>query len=144
MVIDYPAVSTYLWVTILRSMKENTADQSNNRHYRPHLLPVHDLVQLLSGKWKVEIICSLTFGKLHFMELQRDVQGISAKMLSKELQELEVNSLITRTAFSTKPITVVYELSEYGKTLIPIIHIMGAWGSEHRLKIINAEKAEFH
>ena len=107
----------------------------NTPAYRRHLLPVHDTIQLLSGKWKIEIICSLTFSKRHFMELQRDVLGISARMLSKELQDLEVNGLITRTAFNTKPITVIYELSEYGKTLIPVIHMMGSWGDKHR-KII--------
>lgn len=119
-------------------MEKEIIIQENTPAYRRHLIPVHDTVQLLSGKWKIEIICSLTFSKRHFMELQRDVQGISAKMLSKELQELEVNGLITRTAFNTKPITVVYELSEYGNTLIPVIHVMAAWGGQHRLKVFNS------
>lgn len=106
--------------------------------YRSHLIPVHDTVELLSGKWKIEIICSLTFSKRFFMELKRDVIGISPRMLSKELQELEVNGIVTRQQQATKPITVCYELSEYGKTLVPVIHIMGAWGKEHRKKIIGS------
>jgi DNA-binding HxlR family transcriptional regulator len=112
-------------------------DEKSTPSYRRHLLPVHDIVQLLAGKWKIEIICSLTFSKRHFMELQRDIIGISQKMLSKELQDLEINGIISRTEFATKPRTVVYELSEYGSTLIPVLHFMGDWGRKHRQKIIN-------
>jgi DNA-binding HxlR family transcriptional regulator len=118
-------------------MKKSLINQEHTPVYRRHLMPVHDIVQLLSGKWKLDIICSLTFSKRHFMELQRDVKGISAKMLSKELQELEVNELIIRTAFDTKPITVAYELSEYGNTIIPVIHTMAAWGEQHRSRIMS-------
>lgn len=119
-------------------MPKEINSQDHTPAYRKHLMPVHDTVQLLSGKWKVDIICSLTFSKRHFMELQRDVEGISAKMLSKDLQELEINGLITRTEFNTKPTTVVYDLSEYGRTLIPVIHVMASWGEKHRSKIFNS------
>jgi len=116
------------------------SDKPETPLYRSHLIPVHDTVELLSGKWKIEIICSLTFGKKFFMELKRDVIGISPRMLSKELQELEVNGIITRLPLATKPITVSYELSDYGKTLVPVIHMMGAWGRNHRKRIIGSLK----
>jgi len=83
------------------------------------------------------IACLASFGKKRYMELQRLLAGIGTKMLSKELQELEINGLITRTVMNTKPITVEYELTSYGRTLKPIIDEMALWGVQHRGKIIN-------
>jgi DNA-binding HxlR family transcriptional regulator len=104
------------------------------KHY---LMEINDTLDILSGKWKVMIIASLAaFGKKRYMELQRLVAGIGSKMLSKELQELELNGLITRTVLDTKPVTVEYELTEYGRTLKPIIDEMGSWGREHRERVI--------
>jgi DNA-binding HxlR family transcriptional regulator len=56
-------------------------------------------------------------------------------MLSKELQELEINGLIKRSVLETKPITVEYELTAYGRTLKPIIDAMAFWGKQHRERI---------
>ncbi|HLT42068.1 MAG TPA: helix-turn-helix domain-containing protein [Sphingobacteriaceae bacterium] len=100
------------------------------------LRAVQDTLDILKGKWKISIISCLSFGKRRFMELQREVSGIGAKMLSKELQELEINGLVLRTICDTKPITVEYELSEYGKTLEPIIAELIEWGINHRANII--------
>lgn len=99
------------------------------------LRAVHDTLDMLSGKWKISIITSLSFGKRRFMELQREVEGVGAKMLSKELRELEINGLVTRKVCDTKPITVEYELSAYGETLQNIIKEMIHWGLNHREKI---------
>lgn len=78
---------------------------------------------------------------MRFMDLIRAVEGIGAKMLSKELQALEMNQLVKRTVCNTKPITVEYEITEYGKTLQPIIAEIGNWGKEHRKKLFQtAEK----
>ncbi len=74
------------------------------------------------------------------MILLGDIEGIAAKMLSKELQELEVNGLVTRSVLNTKPITVEYELTDYGRTLKPIIDAMATWGKQHREKIIREMK----
>ncbi len=100
-----------------------------------HHLAIRDTMDILSGKWKIQIIGSLNFGKKRFMELIVDIEGIAAKMLSKELQELELNGLVSRTVMDTKPITVEYELTEYGQTLRPIIAEMAAWGKRHRERI---------
>jgi DNA-binding HxlR family transcriptional regulator len=106
------------------------------------LRPVHDTLDILSGKWKISIISSLHFGKKRFMELQREVEGIGAKMLSKELRELEINELIKRTVYDTKPVTVEYEITPYGKTLEAIIYEMAKWGQQHRKRIITGKKAK--
>lgn len=102
------------------------------------LRAVKDTIELLSGKWKITIIGSLSFGKRRFMELQREVEGIGAKMLSKELRELEVNELVSRTVYDTKPVTVEYELTAYGETLQAIIGEMMKWGIQHRKRLINS------
>ncbi len=104
-----------------------------------YLRSIHDTLDIISGKWKVTIIGSLSFGKKRFMELQRDVEGIGAKMLSKELRELEINGLVTRTVYNTKPVTVEYQITEYGKTLQPIIFEMSKWGTQHRKRIMSKD-----
>jgi DNA-binding HxlR family transcriptional regulator len=101
------------------------------------LRAINDTKDILSGKWKVMIIaCLASFGKKRYMELHRLLANIGTKMLSKELQELEINGLITRAVMNTKPITVVYELTTYGRSLKPIIDEMALWGQQHREKII--------
>lgn len=97
------------------------------------MLAIRDTLELLSGKWKIQIIGTLIFeDTMKFMELKRNIPGIGAKMLSKELQELEVNQLITRTVCNTKPITVEYKITPYGLTLEPIIAELANWGANHR------------
>ncbi|WP_229236309.1 helix-turn-helix domain-containing protein [Emticicia sp. TH156] len=102
-----------------------------------HMMAVQDAMDILSGKWKILIIGSLSFGKKRFMELLRDVNGIGAKMLSKELKDLEENDLVKRTVHDTKPVTVEYELTDYGATLQEVIGAIAYWGSEHRKRIFN-------
>ncbi|HYJ92642.1 MAG TPA: helix-turn-helix domain-containing protein [Pyrinomonadaceae bacterium] len=99
------------------------------------LLAIRDTMDVLSGKWKIAIIGSLTFGEKRFKELQRDVNGITAKMLSKELKDLEINKLVKRTVFDTKPVTVEYRLTDHGRSLEKIIDELVRWGTLHREKI---------
>lgn len=72
---------------------------------------------------------------MRFMDLIREVDGIAAKMLSKELQDMEMNRLVSRTVLNTKPVTVEYEITEYGKTLSPIIDEIAKWGIAYRHSI---------
>jgi len=102
-----------------------------------NLRAIHDTLDVLNGKWKISIIGSLRFGKKRFMELQREVEGVGSKMLSKELRELELNELVKRTVYDTKPVTVEYELTPYGKTLETIIDEMANWGRAHRKRIMH-------
>ena len=99
------------------------------------LFAIQDALDLISGKWKIKVISVLLYGKKNFTDLQRQIDGHGAKMLSKELQDLEINGIITRTVNATKPITVTYELTPYGHTLEPIIRALADWGTEHRHKI---------
>lgn len=87
----------------------------------------------LSGKWKIQIIgWLLLYGRVRFMDMMRGIDGIAAKMLSKELQELEQNEIVVRTVMNTKPITVEYALTKHGKTLRGVITAISTWGVTHR------------
>jgi len=101
------------------------------------ILAIHDVMDLLNGKWKVSIIACLCFKKRRYSDLLRDIKGISGKMLSRDLKEMEVNQLITRTVLNTQPITVEYEITEYGFTLSKVTGVIAEWGINHRKKIIN-------
>ncbi|WP_442591058.1 winged helix-turn-helix transcriptional regulator [Pedobacter sp. AW31-3R] len=102
-------------------------------------MAVHDAMDVLNGKWKISIISSICYyNKRRFSDILNDVQGISNKMLSKELKELEINKLIKRTVLATQPIAVQYQLTEYGITLKTIINNLAEWGIEHR-KVITGK-----
>ncbi len=117
-------------------MGEKLVDGKISTECKQHFRAFSDTLAVVSGKWKVLIIACLGSGKKRYLELQRVVEGIGSKMLSKELQELELNGLVTRSVMDTKPVTVEYELTEYGKTLKPIIDEMATWGKQHRQKVI--------
>ena len=97
---------------------------------------ISDAMSLLSGKWKFHILGTLIEGsKLGFMDLLREINGIGAKMLSKELQDLEMNNLVSRTVMKTKPITVEYSITDYGRTLSSLIDELAKWGMEYRKSV---------
>lgn len=100
------------------------------------MLPIKDALTILSGKWKIPIITSLSFGAKRFKEITKEVQGISDKVLSKELKELEDNYLITRDVLDTFPPTVIYEITEHGRSLEKVIMELKNWGEQHRKIII--------
>jgi DNA-binding HxlR family transcriptional regulator len=101
------------------------------------LLPIQDALEVIGGKWKIFIIMVLIQGgKRRFKELQRELPGITGKVLSKELKDLEQHEIVTRTVFDTSPITVEYELTPYGHTLKQAIFALHQWGSSHRKRIM--------
>ena len=102
------------------------------------LQAVQDVADMFGGKWKIRILNALKTGPKHFMDLQRSVDGIGSKMLSSELKILEVNELVKRTEYNTKPITVEYEFTEYGKTLEHLIEEVEKWGVLHRQRMFKS------
>ncbi|RXG31697.1 winged helix-turn-helix transcriptional regulator [Leeuwenhoekiella marinoflava] len=105
--------------------------------YKEEMMAVQDTMDVLQGKWKIKVLSSICFyDKRRFSDILNDVYGISNKMLSKELRDLEINQLITRTVLDTHPVTIHYQLTEHGKTLGTIIDNLTEWGKRHRKKII--------
>lgn len=106
--------------------------------HRKEIMAVHDTMDILNGKWKISIISSICYhNKRRFTDILNDVNGISNKMLSKELRDLEINKLIKRTVLDTQPVTIHYQLTEYGLTLKTIINDLAEWGIKHRRVIID-------
>jgi DNA-binding HxlR family transcriptional regulator len=107
---------------------------------KEQLIAIKDTMILLSGKWKIQIVgWLLLYGEVRFMVMLRGIDGIAAKMLSKELQELEQNEIVARTVMPTKPITVEYKLTEHGKTLRGVIEAISGWGVTHRKFLFKKE-----
>lgn len=100
------------------------------------MLPVKDALEVLSGKWKLPIIVSLILGTKRFRQIARDIGGITDKMLSKELKELEEHQLIKRTVHDTFPPKVEYEITEHGESLRDMIDELREWGLKHRERIM--------
>ncbi|NIK73587.1 DNA-binding HxlR family transcriptional regulator [Thermonema lapsum] len=67
------------------------------------VLAVNDTMNVINGKWKLPIIGSLLYGKKRFKELEREIPKITPRMLSKELKDLELNGIVKRTVYDTKP-----------------------------------------
>ena len=119
---------------IMECKKENF-----EKEYKGEMRAVQDSMDVLNGKWKISIISSICYyNKRRFSDISKDVVGISNRMLSKELKELEFNQLIKRTVLDSQPVTVQYELTKHGKSLQTIINNLTAWGVEHRRKIIGS------
>ncbi|HEX2630129.1 MAG TPA: helix-turn-helix domain-containing protein [Chitinophagaceae bacterium] len=106
------------------------------------LMAVKDALYVLNGKWKLPIILTLTEGPLRFKELQRKIDGITARVLSKELKDLEQNEFVTRTVYSTSPISVEYNLTPYSETLDNVIIELSKWGMQHRERIFAKSRQE--
>ncbi|SHF82617.1 transcriptional regulator, HxlR family [Flavobacterium fluvii] len=115
---------------------KKTAEINATQVCQVRMQAISDAMSLLSGKWKFHILGTLIEGNaLGFMDLLREVKGIGTKMLSKELQDLEVNNLVSRKVMNTKPITVEYTITEYGKTLSPLIDEIAKWGIDYRKSV---------
>lgn len=102
-------------------------------------LALKDAIEILSGKWKTIILRNLyLYGTMRFKDLQENAKGITPKVLSRELQQLEENLLITRTVNNTKPVTVSYALTDHATETLPVINALIAFGLKHRKRIKSA------
>ena len=97
---------------------------------------MEDALYVIGGKWKLKIIISLQeHGNLRFNQLQRIVSGISARVLSAELKELEMNGFVKRKVDVDGPVLGEYELTGNSDTLNDVLQSMVKWGTKHREKI---------
>ena len=94
--------------------------------------PVATCFQLFGNKWKIYIIQQLKERPFGFNDLQRAIAGISQKVLSSNLKEMEKAGLIARTVIPETPIRTEYALSEVGESLMPIINSMVDWGTDYQ------------
>jgi DNA-binding HxlR family transcriptional regulator len=92
------------------------------------ICPVETFLGMISNKWKVEIIWHLLKGKQRFGELRRNVVGISQKVLTDNLRDMERDGLIERTIYAEIPPRVEYALSPLGESLRSVLDAVGDWG----------------
>jgi DNA-binding HxlR family transcriptional regulator len=121
-------------------MQKKTEEARTHETCTKAMLPVKDALDILSGKWKLQIIISLSFGNKRFSQMAKEITGITDKMLSKELRELEMNELVKRNVYDSVPVVVEYSMTAYGKTLEKLIEELQQWGTRHRKRIIGKKK----
>lgn len=96
--------------------------------------PVEITMGLINDKWKVIIVRDLLTGTKRFGELKKSVTGITQKVLTSNLRQMEADGLIKRKVYAEVPPRVEYSLTETGLSLKPILDSMVAWGNEYREK----------
>ena len=94
--------------------------------------PVATTVQLIGNKWKLLILRNLLQRPWRFNELQKNLEGISQKVLTDSLRSMEADGIITRTVYAEVPPRVEYALSELGESLKPILEAMRVWGEMYK------------
>lgn len=94
--------------------------------------PVATTVQIIGSKWKLLIIRNLLARPWRFNELQKDLEGISQKVLTDNLRSMEEDKIVVRTVFPEVPPHVEYSLSPLGETLRPILDAMEVWGRDYK------------
>ncbi len=98
----------------------------------PYGCSVEATLSVIGGRWKPVIIFKLLYHDvLRFGELQKEIQGITQRMLTNQLRELETDKVVLRKVYAEVPTRVEYSLTDYGRTLEPIMIAMRDWGAEH-------------
>jgi len=102
------------------------------RNQADEVQALQDTLYVIGGKWKLPIINSICNGNKRFREIERSIPGITTRMLSKELKEMELNKLVTRTVHADSPVLVEYNSTPYCASFGNIILAMIDWGKQHR------------
>ncbi|WP_434748854.1 winged helix-turn-helix transcriptional regulator [Paenibacillus amylolyticus] len=97
-------------------------------------ISVEATLEVIGGKWKCVILCHLTHGKKRTGDLKRIMPAITQKMLTQQLRELENDGIVKRIVYNQVPPKVEYELSDYGRSLEPILTALCNWGDQHIMK----------
>lgn len=110
-------------------------NQTIVRNEAQEIQALQDTLYVIGGKWRLPIMNSLCNGNTRFREIERSIPGITTRMLSKELKELELNGIISRTVQGTSPVLVAYKTTDYCTTFSAILLEMIKWGIEHKKHI---------
>ncbi|MCH9649973.1 MAG: helix-turn-helix transcriptional regulator [Deltaproteobacteria bacterium] len=116
---------------------------TNQRIRHEGLCPIEHVIDVFCGKWKPAIIYALEIdGKLRFNALRRVIPGVSQRMLTQQLRQLERDGIVFREHFPEIPPRVEYSLTELGKTFAPIGESLAAWRDEYMTEVQKA-RAEY-
>ena len=132
----YFYTSTHIFYTVKRKpIMENPQDIHDS------CCPVVTTLDIIGGKWKVLILYHLNTETRRFNELQRLLVGITQRMLTLQLRELEQAGIVHREVYPQVPPKVEYSLTEFGLTLMPVIQAMHRWGVEYAAECVKHRKA---
>lgn len=122
---------------------EQRREESRER-YNANLkeCPGHQLLATLSDKWVTLVLDALADGPLRYNELSRIVAGASQKMLTQTVRTLERDGLVSRAVTPSVPVRVDYELTELGRTLLPVQRAIKAWAESH-IEEVQAARAAY-
>jgi len=112
---------------------------SDPRNQKEEIQALQDTMYVMGGKWRLMIINSICNGNRRFRDIQRSIPGITTRMLSRELKDMEANKLIKRTVTPSTPVLVEYSEADYCLSFGAIILEMIRWGKQHREKIRMAD-----
>ena len=104
-------------------------------HCLSALKPLRTALAVINGKWKLQILVALDTGHCRFGDLKASIPAISAKVLAKELKDLEAHQLIRRLVQPGPPVAVHYQVLPYARTLDPIIFQLRDWGMQHETRL---------
>ena len=104
------------------------------------ILPVSEVLAKISSKWSILVIAALTHGPRRFSELKRDIAGVSQKMLTSTLRDLERDGFVTRTVTPSIPPRVDYELTELGRELLVPVNALGEWARLNTARVNEARR----
>ncbi|RAJ80210.1 DNA-binding HxlR family transcriptional regulator [Chitinophaga dinghuensis] len=119
--------------------KENSTNSLNEKNIMEACDSVYSICKI-GGRWKMLILCELKDGKLRFGELRKNIPGITERMLTLQLRELEKDMLVSRIVYPEIPPRVEYELTPISRQLIPIWSVLGDWAKEHKQLVIQQLK----
>ncbi|MFE6336367.1 winged helix-turn-helix transcriptional regulator [Streptomyces sp. NPDC057798] len=106
-----------------------------------HACPVREVLDRVAGKWSVQILVAAAHGPIRFTELERSIEGISRRMLTLTLRNLERDGLVTRTVHPTVPPKVEYELTAQARELHETLQRLTDWAERNRVHIAESRAA---
>jgi DNA-binding HxlR family transcriptional regulator len=113
-------------------MRKLTSSNAANDAQILAICPAHYALTLLSGRWKIALVWYVHTGLNRFGRLQQKMPGITTKMLSQQLRELERDGLLHRQVFAQVPPRVEYALTAVGRALLPLLEHLQAWGEQQQ------------
>ena len=116
--------------------KKDPQEEMQKESCKANIRSIKDALDVINGKWKILVIMSILEGNERFKDIERSIPNINGKVLAKELKDLELNKLITRTVYDDAPVLIEYKALPYAKSLRPVLQALSDWGKTHRKKIM--------
>lgn len=106
------------------------------RNQQEELKALQDTLYFVGGKWRIPVMNAICNGNRRFSEIERSIPGITKRMLSRELKEMELCNLVKRTVYADSPVLIEYEATEHCRSFGKVIMAMIDWGRSHRKTVV--------